>query len=222
MHGALRQSHCFVQVAFAGMNGVQPGEIIRGKDRILVMRQRFAIVIYCRVDVLSVHLEHANQSVGRGVVGAMLDNLRVLCNGTFLLIRIHKQRTQCRVGSEVVRVDFQRPAELRFGALGISLKAVDFALQKMKSSVIRLRVDRLIDSRMRLVDPVLRCVKIDETAKRIKVRGIDCQCAVVETDRFIDLVLCQCNRSKIDINVGTLRRRVVGHHEILARRFGVA
>ena len=91
LHGALRQSHCFVQVAFAGMNGVQPGEIIRGKDRILVMRQRFAIVIDRRVDVLSVHLEHANQSVGGSVVGTMLDNLGVLGNGTLLLIRIHEQ-----------------------------------------------------------------------------------------------------------------------------------
>ena len=222
MHGALRQPHRFVQVAFAWMNGVQPCEIICSKDRVLVMCQRFAIVIDRRVDVLSIHLEHANQSVCGSVVRTMLDNFRVLCNGALLLVRIHEQSAQCRIGSEVVGVDFQCSAELRFRALRVSLKAVGFALQKMESRVIRLRANRLIDSRVRLVDPVLRCVEIDETAERIKVRAIDGQCAVIETDCFIDLVFCERYRSEIYVNVGTLRHRVVRHHEILARGFGVA
>ena len=75
---------------------------------------------------------------------------------------------------------------------------------------------------MRLVDSVLRRVETDETAERIKVSAIDRQRAVVEADPFVDLVLCERDRSKIDVNVGTLGHRVVRHHEILARGFGVA
>src|SRR5439155_1482933 len=91
---------------------------------------------------------------------------------------------------------------------------VNFALQKMESSVIRLRLNRLIDTRVRLVESVLRRVETDETAERIKVSAIDRQRAVVEADPFVDLVLCERDRSKIDVNVGTLGQNGVTHRPL--------
>ena len=89
LHRALREPHRFVHVAFVVFR-VEPREIVGGKDCVLVFRQRLTIVVDGRVDVLTIHLKHADQRVRRGVVGTLLDNLGVLSNRAILLVRVHE------------------------------------------------------------------------------------------------------------------------------------
>ncbi len=92
----------------------------------------------------------------------------------------------------------------------------------MQRSVIWLGGEGLIDSCMTLIDVVLRGIYRNQTAQRVEVGAVDPERAVVEANRFVELVLCQSYRSKIDVYIGAAGRRTEGRQKILTGRFGVS
>jgi hypothetical protein len=73
--------------------------------------------------------------------GTTFHDLGVFSDRAILLIGVDEQSSQCGIRSEVVTVYFERAPKFAFGSRGISFKAIDLALQKMKAGVVRLVSD---------------------------------------------------------------------------------
>src|SRR6266508_256761 len=96
-HSLTAARGCFIHISLS-VNGIQPGEVISGYDRVLILFQRFAVILCCDVVVFAGIFKHSDECISGRIIRTNLEDSLVLRYGAVLLLRVNEESTQSRVG----------------------------------------------------------------------------------------------------------------------------